>query len=115
MHYMLLIYGDERVWEAMSADEQRGVYDEYAAFSMEIRERGILLAADELKPTATATTVRVRNGKTLVADGPFVETNEKLGGFYLVECADMDEAIEVAAKIPSARGGSIEVRPVVEG
>lgn len=84
----------------------------YAAFTRETRERNQFLAGEALQPTSTATSVRIRDGRTVVTDGPFAETKEALGGFYLLECRDIDEAIEMAAKIPGARRGTIEVRPI---
>jgi hypothetical protein len=89
------------------------LYAEYGAFTNEVRERGVLVGADQLQPTSAATTVRVREGDQLVTDGPFAETKEQLGGYYLIEVESMDEALEWAAKLPSARYGSIEVRPLV--
>ena len=115
MQYLLLIFDDERVWGEMSEDERNRLYAEYGTFTNELREAGALVTADQLQPSTTATIVRVRDGETLITDGPFAETKEYLGGFYLVECGSIDEAIELAAKIPAARnGGAIEVRPVVE-
>ena len=113
MHYMLLIYGDESRWASLSDDETKAIYEEYYALSRELRERGALVSSHELQPTSTATTVRVEDGETIVTDGPFAETKEALGGYYIVEADSLDEAIEWAAKIPSARDGLIEVRPCV--
>ena len=96
-----------------SEDERNQVFGEYGSFTESIRESGSYVAGDALQPTSTATTVRVRDGKTLVTDGPFAETKEQLGGYYLVDAKDMDEALKIAERIPSARYGSIEVRPVV--
>jgi hypothetical protein len=114
MKYMLLICDDEKAWGKMSETERKQIYGEYGQFSQEIRSTGHYLAGAQLQPTATATSVRVRNGKRLVTDGPFAETREQLGGYYLVEAKDLDEALAIAARIPSARLGTIEVRPVVE-
>jgi hypothetical protein len=114
MQYMLLIYDDEQAWAGLSEDERNGLYAEYGAFTNEVRERGVLVGADQLQPTSAATTVRVRKGDQLVTDGPFAETKEQLGGYYLVDVESLDEALEWAAKLPSARYGSIEVRPVVQ-
>jgi hypothetical protein len=111
MKYMLLIYGSEAT--TLSEAEQKAELNEYFAFTKLVREQGVLVDADALHPTATATTVRVRDGKTLTADGPFAETKEQLGGYYMVDCATIEEALEYAAKIPGARDGSIEVRPIV--
>jgi hypothetical protein len=113
VQYALLIYGDESRWEEGSEDQRTALYAEYDQFAGEAVERGMMRGGEELHSTASATTVRVRDGETLVTDGPFAETKEQLGGFFLLECKDMDEAIEMAAKIPGARMGSIEVRPVV--
>jgi hypothetical protein len=114
MQYMLLIFDDERVWGEMSEDERNRLYADYGTFTNELRESGGLVTADQLQPSTTATTVRVRNDETLTTDGPFAETKEQLGGYYLIDVESLDEAIEWAAKIPSARGGTIEVRPVVQ-
>ena len=114
MKYALLIYGDETGWDTISEAEKQALYEKYDAFGNEVAKRGMMRGGEELHATPSATTVRVRNDETLVTDGPFAETKEQLGGFFLIECKDMDEAIEVAAKIPGARRGSVEVRPCVE-
>ncbi|HEX6909636.1 MAG TPA: YciI family protein [Longimicrobium sp.] len=114
MKYLCLIYDDEKVWESMPPAESEAYMGEYFAFTDGIRQSGQYIAGEALQPTATATTVRIRNGKLSTTDGPFAETKEQLGGFYLIEARDLNEAIQVAAKIPSARVGSIEVRPVVD-
>jgi hypothetical protein len=113
MQYLMLIYDVEADWAKMSAAEQAAMYKEYGQFTKQISESGNHRAGHQLKPIATATTVRLRDGKRLVTDGPFAETKEQLGGFYLVEAQDLDEAISIAARIPSARHGSIEIRPIV--
>ena len=113
MQYALLIYTPEATADA-TAEEQMGEMAAYDAFTEHVRSRGALLAGEALHPSATATTVRVRDGQTISTDGPFAETKEVLGGFYLVEAADLDEAIAYAAKIPGAKTGSIEVRPIVD-
>jgi hypothetical protein len=113
MQYMCLIYDDEQVWKGMSEDERNAVLGEYGAFTQSIQGSGNMVAGDALQPTSTATTVRVRNGETLLTDGPFAETKEQLGGYYLIEAKDADEALKIAERIPSARYGSIEVRPVL--
>jgi hypothetical protein len=113
MRYLLLIYTEEptgAVPEDVMAEELEG----YNAFSQEIRDRGLFEAGEALHPTSSATTVRVRDGQTVTTDGPFAETKEALGGFYLVNAKDLDEAIELAAKIPGAKHGSIEVRPIFD-
>ena len=114
MQYMLLIYGEEGAWDALTEAERASVYQEYSQLSRDLRTQGKLLSGEELQPVATATTVQVRNGDAIVSDGPFVETKEALGGFYLIEADSLDEAIEWAGRIPSARTGTIEVRPVVD-
>ena len=114
MRYILLIYGNENPNPAMSAEEMNAEMNAYNAFTQEISERGVLLSGDALQPTTTATTVRVRDSKVLTTDGPFAETKEQLGGFYMVQCNNLDEAIEWAAKIPGVKSGSIEIRPVME-
>lgn len=112
MRYLLLIATDEDVAAALGDDERAAMTAEYLAFSEELRRRGVLLGSDRLRPTSDATTVRVRDGEVLVADGPFAETKEQVGGYYLVDCGDLDEAIEVAAAVPGARHGTVEVRPI---
>jgi hypothetical protein len=116
MQYMLLIYDDERRWQSLRDEERGAVMEDYFAYTRELQDRGAYLAGSALQPTATATTVRVSEGETMTTDGPFAETKEQLGGYYLVDVDSLDEAIEWAAKIPSAtRGlGSIEVRPLME-
>ena len=114
MRYLCLIYENEKNWETMPQAESEAVMNEYFAFTGDIQKSGKLVAGEALQPTPTATTVRVRNGKISTTDGPFVETKEQLGGFYLIEAKDLNEAIQIAAKIPSARYGGVEVRPVVD-
>jgi hypothetical protein len=108
---MLLIYGDE---QALDETEREECYRESVQLAHEINSAGHYLAAAPLHPTSTATSVRVREGKRLVTDGPFAETREQLGGYFLIEARDLDEAIAIAARIPMARRGTVEVRPVVE-
>ena len=112
MRYALLIYASEQEWATQSEEQSQASHQEYMAFTKDIVDRGIMRSGEALQPTATATTVRVRNGETLTTDGPFAETKDQLGGFYLVDCKDLDEAIEVASRIPGAQHGSIEVRPI---
>jgi hypothetical protein len=112
MKYLCLIYENERNWETMPKEESDAVMGEYFTFTENLRTSGRYVAGEALQPTPTATTVRVRGGKVSTTDGPFAETKETLGGFYLVEAADLDEAIAWAAMIPGARHGCIEVRPV---
>ena len=114
MRYALLICGDEKGMEATSPEEASANLNEYLAFGEEMGKRGVLQGGERLRPTTDATTVRVRDGEVLASDGPFAETKEQIGGFYLVDCKDLDEAIGVASKIPGARNGSIEVRPIWE-
>jgi hypothetical protein len=114
MQYMLLIYDSEERWAELSEDERNALYAEYGAFTNEVRDKGVLVAADQLQPAATASVVRVKKGEQVVTDGPFTETKERLGGYYLIDVGSTDEAIAWAAKIPSARGGAVEVRPVVQ-
>ena len=114
MKYLCLIYDDEKKWAEMPKAEADAIMGEYFAFTQGIKESGHMLAGEALQPVETATTVRVRNGRVSTTDGPFAETKEQLGGFYLIEARDLNDAIQVAAKIPSARIGSIEVRPVVD-
>lgn len=112
MEYLLLIYANEAEWAKIAEADRAKVYAEYRSFTESIAKSGHFKAGEELQPTSASTTVRVRNGKTLTTDGPFAETREQLGGFYLVEARDLDEAIALAARIPSARDGAVEVRPV---
>lgn len=114
MKYMLLIHDDEKAWGALNSDAQRQIMSEYRRFTEAIRASGHYRAGSQLQPTSTATSVRVRNGKRLVTDGPFAETREQLGGYYLVEAKDLDEAIGLAERLPSARMGTIEIRPLAE-
>jgi hypothetical protein len=114
MQYLLLIYENEQIGPKMSKAEGDKFMQEYFTFTNDIKEKRNFVAGEALQPTSTATTVRVREGKTVTTDGPFAETREQLGGFYLVEAKDLDEARSIAARIPSARHGSIEVRPVVK-
>lgn len=114
MRYLLLIYGEESGWQDLSEEELTPILDEYWALDDALRESGSYLVSEPLQPTATATSVRVRDDKTVITDGPFAETKEQLGGFYMVEASDVDEAIAIAARIPAARTGTIEVRPIHE-
>ena len=114
MRYLLLIAGDEYTRGEVSAEEDAATLDEYGEWVKTMADRGVLQGGERLRPTADATTVRVRSGETLSTDGPFIETKEQLGGYFLVDCKDLDEAIEVAAKLPGARTGCVEVRPIWE-
>ena len=112
MQYLLLIYHDESDWPRLNSAQQQATYREYRQLIQELSEGGKFLAGDQLKPAATATTVRVRGGKKKRTDGPFAETKEQLGGYFLLEVGGVDEAIEIAARIPAAKNGSIEIREV---
>jgi hypothetical protein len=114
MKFLLTIYNDERSWVEASPEEVGQIMAAYEAFGREVTEAGAFLSGEGLQPTATATTVRVRDGERILTDGPFAETREQLGGYYLLECANLDEAIGWAAKIPGAAGGCVEVRPVMD-
>src|SRR5689334_23134629 len=113
MKYLLLIYENESAWTNSSEAEQGKIYQEYMDYTNGIRKSGNYVAGEALQPIATATTVRVKGGKTVTTDGPFAETREQLGGFYMVEAKDLDTALDLAARIPGARNGSIEVRPIM--
>jgi hypothetical protein len=114
MEYALLIYGDQSQTENASPEDLKQVMDEWWKYEAWLDERGIKRAGEALQPTNQATTVRVKDGETITTDGPFAETKEQLGGFYLIEAANLDEALAAAAKCPGAWFGSIEVRPVME-
>jgi hypothetical protein len=114
MRYMLLIHGSEDGWDALSDAERSAQYERYGKLQREMEEHGHHVGGAELDAAASAKLVRVRVGETLVSDGPFVETKEQLGGYFAVEC-DLETALSYAAKIPAAEGGTIEVRPIVEG
>jgi hypothetical protein len=112
VRYMALIYGDASSWDRLSPEEREAIYARYGAFSEEARTAGVLLDGAELDTTHAATTVRVRDAETLVIDGPYAEVKEALGGYYVLECGSLDEALGWAAKIPGAEHGAIEVRPL---
>ena len=114
MKYMLLIHDNETQWGALSEGERQQIMADYRRFTEEIRASGHYRAGSQLQPTSTATSVRVRNGKRLVTDGPFAETREQLGGYFLVEAKDLDEAIGLAERLPSVHTGTIEIRPLSE-
>jgi hypothetical protein len=113
MKYLCLIYDDETRWDTRSKEDADSMMKEYFAFTDSIKKSGHYVAGDALQLTRTATTIRQRNGRTSTTDGPFAETKEQLGGYYLIEARDLNDAIQVAQRIPSVRTGSIEVRPVV--
>jgi hypothetical protein len=112
MQYLLMIYENEAEAGKKDADAIQKMMEEYGVFTQDIIQSGQFKAGDRLRPSTTATTVRVRDGKTLTTDGPFAETREQLGGYYLIEAGDLDAALAIAARIPTARWGSIEVRPI---
>ncbi|MEO7455051.1 MAG: YciI family protein [Gemmatimonadaceae bacterium] len=114
MKYLALIYEEEKNWERMSPDEAGRMMAEYGQYTADIKSSGHYLGGNALQPTASATTVRLRAGKLATTDGPFAETKEQLGGFYLIEARDLNDAVQVASRIPAARNGSIEVRPIME-
>ncbi|NJO82673.1 MAG: YciI family protein [Blastochloris sp.] len=114
MRYLLLIYGNEAAEAARSPEEQQAEFAAHIPYSQEMSEKGVMVGGDVLLPTSAATSVRVRDGKPLITHGPFAETAEQLGGYYVIECANLDEALAWAAKNPSVQYGTIEVRPVME-
>jgi hypothetical protein len=114
MRYMLLIYSPESQWDKMTEAERGTVFKEYMDFTDSIRKSGHHKAGDPLQPTTSATTVRIKNGKTVTTDGPFAETREQLGGYYIIEAKNLDEASAIGARVPGAKYGSIEVRPIMD-
>jgi len=114
MKYLCMIYDDEQAWQKFPKDVQDGYMREYGAFTESIKKNGQHVGSNQLQPSHTATTVRIRNGKVSTTDGPFVETKEQLGGYYLIDAKDLNDAIQVAARIPSARSGAHQVPPIVE-
>ncbi len=114
MKYMLLIYDDEKGWAKLTEKQQQEGMEMYMQFTQEVKSGGHYVGSNQLQPASMATTVRERDGKRLVTDGPYAETREQLGGYYLIDAKDLDEAIAIAARVPSARWGVVEVRPVVE-
>jgi hypothetical protein len=113
MKYLLAIYEDESGWASATPDDVRRIMAAYGEFGDKVEKAGVMLGGEGLQPTSTATTVRVRDGEVVTTDGPFAETREQLGGYYVLECADLDEAIGWAAQIPGALNGSVEVRPLM--
>jgi hypothetical protein len=111
--YMMLNYRDEAAFANMTKEEQMQEIQDYNVFFEYARQHATIISGEAVHPTSVATTIRVRDGKTLTTDGPFAETREALAGFYVIDCKDLDEAIEIASKIPVARQGSVEIRPVV--
>jgi hypothetical protein len=114
MRYLLTIYGDESGWNDVTPEQAQEIMAAYGAFGEAAEKAGVLLGGEGLQPTSTATTVRVRNDEAITTDGPFAETREQLGGYYLLDCKDLDDAIGWAARIPGAQQGSVEVRPVMD-
>ncbi len=112
MQYIALIYADEDVWSTFSDEQREAAYEQYRVFGRDAESAGVLAGGNELGPTRDATTVRVRDDELLVTDGPYAEVKEALGGFYLLECASLEDALEWAARIPGAHHGSVEARPV---
>jgi hypothetical protein len=113
MEYALLIYAAEKDWAAKSEEEQGRIYNEYMTYTVELKKSGKMLSCEPLDTTATATTIRVRSGKTVPTDGPFADTKEQLDGIYVIDVTNLDEAMSWASKIPDARTGSIEIRPLM--
>ena len=112
MKYILLIYGDEREWTSLPKEDLAKVYEAHGAYGEAMAKAGVMRGGYELQPVATATSLRFTNGKPKTYDGPFAETKEQLGGYYLIEAKDLDEATKIAARVPSAKFGTIEVRPI---
>lgn len=112
MEYMILIYADEQAWAGLDEKQLKVAYGEYMSYTQELIKSGVLKGGSELKPVSTATTVRVRGGKVLTTDGPFAETKEQLGGYYLVDVPHLDDAVKWASKCPGAKHGTCEVRPL---
>ncbi len=114
MRYILLIYADQTMWNTMSEADQHAGLQEYEKYSNWLGEKGWMRAGDQLADTDQATTVRETDGKLLATDGPFAETKEQLGGYYIIECANLDEAIEAAGRLPAVKYGTVEVRPLID-
>jgi hypothetical protein len=114
MKYLLMIYQNEKEWAAHTEAEVQKMYGEYGQLRQQLTASGQFMGGSQLQPIATASSVRVRDGKELITDGPFAETHEQLGGYFLIEAKNLDEALAIAARIPSAREGTVEVRPIVE-
>jgi hypothetical protein len=114
MRYLCLIYDEEKKWAAMSKGETDAIMGEYFAFTEDVKKSGQYIGGEALQPVSTATSVRVRGGKMSTTDGPFAETKEQLGGYYLINAKDLNDALQVASKIPGAKTGTVEVRPIQE-
>ena len=113
MQFLCLIYETESLMATRSEEENGKIFQDYMTYTQDVKDSGNFIAGDALQPTDTATTIRIRNNETLLSDGPFAETKEQLGGYYLLECDSLDQALEKASQIPSAKFGSIEVRPIM--
>jgi hypothetical protein len=114
MRYLCLIYEDEKAWQSVTQAEMEKGMAEYNAFTESIKKNGNYIGGEALQPTPTAKSVRVRNGKISTTDGPYVETKEQLGGYYLIKAKDLNDAVQVASRIPGAKNGTVEVRPIME-
>ena len=112
MEFLALLHADEGVWDRMSDDERKAAYEQYGEFTQAVRTAGVFVSGNELGPTSSATTVRIRDGQQLVTDGPYAEVKEALGGYYVFECDSIEEALDWAARCPAASHGAVEVRPV---
>ena len=112
MEYLALIYSDDTAWDSFSEADRNAMYEQYGEFTDAARSAGVLVGGDELAPTSSATTVRIREGKQLVTDGPYTEVKESLGGYYLFDCASLEDAVGWASRIPGASHGAVEVRAV---
>ncbi|MBC8099179.1 MAG: YciI family protein [Armatimonadetes bacterium] len=115
MRYLVLMYNDPAAFASMTQEQQQAEYGAYMAFNAAAQAQNALRSAEQLQPTATATSLRIRDGKTLTTDGPYAETKEQLGGFYILDCANLDDAIALAKQIPAVKHGVIEIRPLLEG
>lgn len=114
MKYMLLIYHNEQEWDGLTEQQRQEAYGEYRQLRDQLQKSGQFVTGSQLQPASSATSVRLRGGKRLLTDGPFAETREQLGGYFLIEARNLDEAVDIAARVPGARNGTIEVRPLVE-
>ncbi len=113
MEYLLLIYEDEKIWQEASESDRAAIMQAYYTYTQSLRDAGVMKGGNALQPVATATTVHVKGNERMTTDGPFAETKEQLGGYYLIDCANLDEALDWAAKLPAATTGSVEVRPIM--
>ena len=115
MQYMILIYGEERIWQDMTPEQAQTMYAEYMAYSQELAAAGAMRGGSELQPSSTATTLSLNKGDVVMTDGPYAETKEQLGGYFLIEAGNLDEALAWARKCPGIKTGHLEVRPLMEG